>query len=90
MIDRTAFSKQAIDALVAGDVGRDRGRTEFAGDRIQPIEVARGDDDFSPLAAGEFGGRKTDTGRPSDNHDLLARKHDAVLSIQNLLLTRRP
>jgi len=70
MVDRAAMSKQAGDAFIAGDVGRNRLDPQLRGRRIQALGVTRGDDDVGALLLGEFGGRKTDTGRAPDDDDL--------------------
>ena len=62
MVDRTATAEQFGDAVVAGDVGRNRDGVQFGCDRIQPVDIAGGDDDIGAFPLGEFGGRQTDTG----------------------------
>ncbi len=81
MIDRAAGVEKIFNAFVTRDVGRNGPCAEITRDRIQTFGIARGNDDFSAFARGHFGGRKTDTGRATDHHDLLAFKHHDVSSI---------
>ncbi len=62
MIDRTAAAKKFDDAVIAGDIGRDGEGVQPGCDRVQPVDIAGGNDDLGPFPLGEFGGRKTDAG----------------------------
>ena len=61
MIDRTTISEQLCDAVVVGDIGRDRDGIELFGNRIEALDVARCNDDVGALPFCQFRGRKADT-----------------------------
>ena len=70
--------EQIGDALVVGDVGRDRDRVQPLRDRVEPGGIARGDDDIGAFALGQFRGGEANAGRTADDHDFLACKLHAV------------
>jgi hypothetical protein len=78
MIDRAATAEEIVDAFVAGDIGRDRDGVQPGCDRIQAVNVTGRNNNIGPFPLGEFGGRKTDTGRASNDDDFLTCEHDAV------------
>src|ERR1019366_6054117 len=81
MIDRAATAEQTGDTLIAGDIRRDCDGVQLAGNRIQAVNVTGCNNDIGPFPLRQFGGRKTDTGRASDDNDFLACKHHDVSSI---------
>jgi hypothetical protein len=71
MIDPPAFAEQIRDALVAGDVGRNRGRVQFFRGSVQTLYTARGNDDLGAFTFRQFGSRKPDAGRSAHDDDFL-------------------
>jgi hypothetical protein len=72
VVDRTAIAEQLGDAVVAGDVSGNCDRVQPFGDRIEALNIARGDDDIGAFALGHFGGGQADPRRAADHHDFLA------------------
>src|SRR5438445_15466 len=58
MIDRAGSVEQVCDALIAGDIGRDRDCVQALRRSIQTLHISRGDDDIGTFASCQFGGRK--------------------------------
>ena len=77
MIDRAATLEQFCDAVVAGDIGGDRDRIQLLGRLVEPLDIARRNDDVGAFALGHFRGRKTNTGGTTDDDDFLACKQHA-------------
>ena len=71
MIDRTATAEQIGDALVAGDVSRNRDGVQFLRNSIEAVDVAGGNDNVGPLPLGEFGSREAYAGRAPNDNDFL-------------------
>ena len=80
MIDRAATPKQFCDAVIAGDVGRDRDRVQLLGRLVEPLDVAGRNDDVGAFALRHFRGRKTNAGRTTDDDDFLACKQHVISS----------
>jgi hypothetical protein len=78
MVDRTAAPEQALDALVAGDVGRHRDRIQLVCRGGKAFRIPGSDDDLGAFALGHFGGGETNARRAADDHDFLAFKQHAV------------